>query len=736
MLTMCLNISQLVLWRFNMLLTNVNILNQIGEYSTRGWDLHLMPQLPKSLEQFKNSYIVINTNNIPKLHYIKFDGKVEDVNIVDSQLFQQNKNLILFEKDKTFFKPSMVAKLHLTEDEVKNLITSNGGHCPTNKVASSLFQNPEKFKALYEGCDQYDKAHDKKIKQFEKKFGELDSLRELDKKDKCYFRKALMEYTTKRIQDKGDVLKYKVQNPDIRETDPKLAAILLKDMLGKEGVALYHAALQEEANDREFRKAVFCNSATHFKGEEWKERPVVIVSGPSACGKSFAAKATVDESLEFLATKQSSHPSPGNYVIAADGGVVREVSQIRKWVIKESTKLGYPGVKDLQEHSQILESIKKHVRQQAFDLPNLGVVIPETFSKWFVPGNNAKKMLKTIEGLPNTRVIFARVEGQDPSIFKKVVAFMGSTRAWKDFTNVSKEKDELSRQDLNSTEGVPESKSYGPKGFKFGVNGSIAAEKWFIKHSKENLRMIITNELILVKPKDINNPNAGWMEAELNDKGAIKLSRRAYEAWEQCMETNKGSPDEYCKKNKITFGSLIKTSLEIDLEICISQIEALKSSKNINPINESALNSLGELLKEIQPITRNCVEKLGYNKELIEALRHDISQERKWLFFETGTQKVFNQSLQIFEEAIKAKSCQLDEQEKNAQVEEISVTSFLDEEVYKDVTIEGCDLPKQNLYIQEQKTNLTNKYRSTLSQIKREQVETSYVSAPTMGSVS
>lgn len=656
-------------------LTKRNILNQIREYSTTGWDLHFLPQLPENLDQFKNSYLVINKNYIPQLYYIKPDGKCEEVPIKDLKLFQKHKNEILYEKDKTFFQNGMIAKVHLTEEEVKKIITSNGEHIPTKKVASFLFKKPEHFKALYEGCDQYAKAQAKKIKQFERTFGELDSLRELNKEDKCYFRKALMEYTTKRIQDKGDALKYKVQDPDIRETDPKLAAIPLEEMLGKAGVALYHAALQEEANDKAFREAVFCNSATYFKGDEWKERPIVIVSGPSACGKSFAAKAAVDKSLDFLATKKSSDSSQGNYVIAADGGVVREVSQIRKWLIKEANQLGYTGEADLHEHSQILESVKKNVLQQALDLSNLGVVIPETFSKWFVPGNAAKKMMEKIEKLTNTRVIFARVEGENPSIFQKVVAFMGSSRAWKNFTTDTTEIDKFSYADLNAKEGVPESKSYGPKGFHFGVMGSLAAEKWFTKNSKENLRMVITNDLILLKPKDTNKFDAGWMPAEPNDKGVIKLPSRAYEDWKNRDASNKDKDLQlYYKENQGRYGSIIQTSLEIDLNICIKQIEKLTESKDSN---FSKLVGLKTRLEDIRSITKIPVETLSHVKDFIEVLSMDTAHERKWGIFETEAQKIRNRSLHIIDNAIKAKLNQVEEQD-----HEETVSSSKDTHLY------------------------------------------------------
>ncbi|MCW8385444.1 serine hydrolase [Fluoribacter dumoffii] len=86
---------------------------------TQGCDFYLMSELPESLEQYKISYIYIKKNDTRELYYIKPDGEYEKVHIVDFDLFEEKINSIK-NKDDTQF--------HLSEEQIKNIVTSNGGH--------------------------------------------------------------------------------------------------------------------------------------------------------------------------------------------------------------------------------------------------------------------------------------------------------------------------------------------------------------------------------------------------------------------------------------------------------------------------------------------------------------------------------------------------------------------------------------------------------------------------------
>ncbi|HAT1881174.1 TPA: hypothetical protein I8Z36_002928 [Legionella pneumophila] len=89
--------------------------------SFKGYDLHLMSELPQSTEQYKNSYLFIKKGDTRELYYIKPDGKDEKVEINDFNLFEETINAIK-NKDET--------KLHLSEKQIKEIVTSNGGHTP------------------------------------------------------------------------------------------------------------------------------------------------------------------------------------------------------------------------------------------------------------------------------------------------------------------------------------------------------------------------------------------------------------------------------------------------------------------------------------------------------------------------------------------------------------------------------------------------------------------------------
>ncbi|QMT60640.1 protein kinase family protein [Legionella sp. PC997] len=104
-------------------------------------DLHLMPQLPKDLTAYKYDYIYCQDQGIQKLYYvhqkvvkITENGKdtdgaktkkvpyAEEVNIADYDELNTNINQI---------NPQKAARLHLSAEQVLQIINSNGGHVQT-----------------------------------------------------------------------------------------------------------------------------------------------------------------------------------------------------------------------------------------------------------------------------------------------------------------------------------------------------------------------------------------------------------------------------------------------------------------------------------------------------------------------------------------------------------------------------------------------------------------------------
>ena len=448
---------------------------------------------------------------------------------------------------------------------------------------------------LCHGIQKYTDSHRHKVSAYKKEHNIPERADGLD--DPLFFRKQLIEYI-----EKHDLPKFEPGGKDNRATDPESATISMKALLGEEGVKLYKLALEEEMNSKEFRYAVAEASTTHYEGPKWKkERPVVIVAGPSGCGKSHAAQNAIKTANRFLPTDDQD--MSGNKVISADGGIVREVSQMRKLLVQVALNQGFTGVEDLHSKSKVLEKTKRYVQAAAFATPDVGVVIPETFSKWLNPLSAARNLLKRVDALENTKQIFARVEGADESIFQKTVAFMGSRRAWK-----TKDFDTQRAIDLNiSKDDICESKAYGAQGFGPGKAGSICAEKWFNKHSKDKLSMVITNDLVLLKP-DPKNPKGPWLPATQNDEGTKLISKSVYDKWLNLPEVaDKPALMDYYKDHA---KPIITTSAQIDFAIAQKQVvkrlavteaklEKELNKANPNPDRVAQLINRQALLTEI-----------------------------------------------------------------------------------------------------------------------------------------
>lgn len=345
--------------------------------------------------------------------------------------------------------------------------------------------------------------------------------------DPQYFRKKLIAHVAaieagKEPSYKGDARK--------RAVDPASATISMKDFLGDEGVKLYRLALEEELNSREYRNALFYASTDHYPGEKWAERPAIIVSGPSASGKTVATQAAVEQAKRFLPKAEPLDYS-GNDVVAIDGGKAREVSQMRKLVIQAANHKGFSGIKDLHKHSGILEKAKDSMREAVMK-SDLGFVIPETFSSWSIPFHKIHGLMKKIDTLPGTKQLFSRVVGEEPALFQKIVNFMGNRRAWK--------RDGFEKQpdlDLNNQR-IAESKAYGAGGFGFGVSGSEKAEKWFKRHSKDKLSMTITNDLMLVREHPPGSQQ--WQKAEPGEPSVELISQRVFNYWQSLQHAEDG----------------------------------------------------------------------------------------------------------------------------------------------------------------------------------------------------
>ncbi len=446
-------------------------------------------------------------------------------------------------------------------------------------VSDRLGSDP--LKKLYDGIDKYKKRHLDKINEYNKAQG-LDPVTE---DNPNYFRERFIHYCLSKELDSFTI----PDSGDPRKDNPEKATIKLNELLGKEGAELYQKALKEERNSQEYMDAVLRASTTHYMGDKWAQRPVVIVGGPSASGKSVAAQQAIEKAAAFLQKVDTGMDAPpGNDVVAVDGGICREVSQIRKLAIRVANQQGFPAISDLHAKSSMLDKAKGCIREAAF-ASTLGVVIPDTFSN---PVKSPSRILSNIEKLPNTKLIFTRVEAD-----KKVVRFMGSRRACK-----TKNFDRCPRLDLNSTEDLSESKAYGKDGFYWGNKGSREAEQWYRQSSRDKISFLIINDLILKKPvpKDVQESNAKahqWADANQGDEGTIIVSRRTFERWVE-------SPDN------ITLAEFIEKTPKSLLITTFAEQNLLEAQKQL----ESRLEN------EIKNENRG--PKISVLELAIEAIKH------------------------------------------------------------------------------------------------------------------
>ncbi|STX50741.1 Uncharacterised protein [Legionella busanensis] len=97
-----------------------------------GCDLHLMSKLPADHSPYKGSYIFIKENDTRELHYIKPNGQAEQVPINNFDLFEQQINHIKKEGE---------LKLHLSEQQIKEIVKSNGGYTHQIKNIKDLMDS-------------------------------------------------------------------------------------------------------------------------------------------------------------------------------------------------------------------------------------------------------------------------------------------------------------------------------------------------------------------------------------------------------------------------------------------------------------------------------------------------------------------------------------------------------------------------------------------------------------------
>lgn len=540
-------------------------------------------------------------------------------------------------------------------------------------------------KLLYKDINAYQTLYKEKVDNYKKEKGLKESNNELDKTDldtKQYFRKQFIKHVIKHNKPQfiADSDKQKAVKEKKRENNPESATITLKKFLGAKGCELYKLALEEERYSKNFMDAVFKQSTTNCSGFRWKARPVVYVAGPSASGKTTAAKAALEKADQFLPKDYSSTTT--NQVVSVDGGIVRAISQMRKLVIQMANKQGYSGISDLHKQSKVLEAVKDQVKAEALDNPKLGVVIPETFVE--SPILKAKA-IKEIDKLPNTMQMCIRVDGVKGrnafQLFKNVVYYLAIGRAWAKAGFNSKKPIALNAPT------TCESKAYSSKGFIPAYLAGILVERWFKYKSKHKLTMVINNDLIVVKP----NSHGKLVPAVHGEIGARPVSQRIVNAWNKTLQTSPAQIsaivyhgdlekfnerlEAFQEENSALKKPLITTSAQVQFAIAKENInkitqELVKSQQKGKKVQSGVqskaefleqisreLKGLDELLKGLEEIKLTTVSTTSILQGLEETelstadkIKHNTLTEKK---IADGLRKGLNEELKKIEEQIK-----------------------------------------------------------------------------------
>jgi hypothetical protein len=352
----------------------------------------------------------------------------------------------------------------------------------------------------------------------------------------------------------------------------KTTPITLEALLGADGVKLYQAALKEERESAAFMDATFQQSMSSQQGEEWTKCVAVPIGGVSSSGKSFSKPHILDKANTLVKNKSGDQPYE-NTVVAIDGGVARETSQMRKLVTRLAIQKGYTGITDLSKQSVILEDVKKdiyqavraHNREPAKNREILHLAIPNTFVKDANPFTSKKTMLQELMQDPEVEVIFARIMSEAKD-YAATIQFRGDARAW--YSDFKDGDSSIDAFDLNAP-ALTESKAYsaGSYGvnFKAGDQASLWAEEEYLKKTDPDEAHVIYVIYDLGLFKEDSPGNNIWRPVLEGGKGVESFSKSMFRDWDNLPRQNRPSLKAY---NKSWTGEavILKTRAEMHAE--------------------------------------------------------------------------------------------------------------------------------------------------------------------------
>lgn len=401
----------------------------------------------------------------------------------------------------------------------------------------------------------------------------------------------------------------------------------MEELLSKKGAELYKKAVEEEKKDINYIKKVFYNATYIPKNKNSKKfdkKTVLWVGGPSGSGKTTAAKRVITRLYKDLDDKYFIDSDDSDKYVFIDGGIEREVSQMRQLVIQAALSKGYIGISDLSSSKYWGHKIKSNMHEIVKNIKNVHVVIPSTFTE----GEHPDIKYYSEQSYNH---FFCELTTESAKYIleaKRVIKFMATRRAFKPKGEKVPIENRL-KLEWNKKPEI-ESKKYNKTGFFLGyTNTKIGLQiylKSMSKKKKEEIVYIkVANDLV----KAILEEDSSLKECEPNtcpQGSKILISNRYLNEWNKLMASERNNIlNTYTNKNKSVEEWGKSNGFLFFIKIC----EGLKEAKQCNiekSVNELIpdYNTCKEILSK-----RPQFEKLDENsqKDVIVTLYTDLEDK-------------------------------------------------------------------------------------------------------------
>lgn len=312
--------------------------------------------------------------------------------------------------------------------------------------------------------------------------------------------------------------------------------ITMKDFLGKEGIDLYRKALKEERNSNDFRSAVVLKSKQFIPGSRLQKSVIEVIGGVSGSGKTTGADAASIKICETLPNRGPRN-TEGNVFISVDGGIERQVSQMRGLLLQVAKANGYPGIEDINDKAYKL-SVKKYVQHAALLSDQVHVKIPLTFAnplEWNTTLALEKKHPDKIIAFGMT----VPVAGRSPEEYRDLINRMGTQRAW--LEKYGLDVGSASEISMNNHDIGCESKRYEAQFFSAGLYGTSKEQQAYLTESEHKIYFEIVNDLMYVHKNDDDQ----WVKClPGSEEMGVKVSERDFLRWQEEEKKNSArTPD-------------------------------------------------------------------------------------------------------------------------------------------------------------------------------------------------